>query len=67
MAKFEEHRPTHEVHEIHRPQGHGLLHDRLQKGNRSPIANSMPYVEQGAVPGSDGAGAPGAPSGSDGY
>lgn len=65
MAKFEQSHPHHEVHEIHRPQGHGLAHDRLEKGNRSPAVGSTPAVDYGTVPGMGGAGSPGVPS--DGY
>ena len=61
MSKFEESRPSHQVYEIHRPQGHGLLDQKHQKGNRSPISGSVPQVESGAEPGMNPAGAPGMP------
>jgi len=59
MAKFEEHSHHHEVHEIHRPQGHGYVDQKYGKGNRSPISGSVPQVDSGTVPGADGAGSPG--------
>ena len=65
IAKFEEHRPSHEVHEIHRPQGHGYKDQKYEKGNRSPINASVPMIDSGTVPGADGAGSPGQPG--DGY
>lgn len=65
MSKFEESRHSHEVHEIHRPQGHGYVDQKYGKGNLSPIRGSVPSVESGSVPGADGVGAPGMPT--DGY
>jgi hypothetical protein len=63
MSRFEQSHPHHEVHEVHRPQGHGYVDQKYGKGNRSPIAAQVPQIESGAVPGADGAGAPGVPSG----
>lgn len=63
MAKFEESRPSHVVHEIHRPMGHGMIDQKHGKGMRSPIVNSVPQVDNGTVPGADGAGSPGMPNG----
>lgn len=62
MAKFEESHERHVVHEIHKPQGHGYADQKYDKGNRSPIAGSVPMVDSGSVPGADGAGAPGSAS-----
>jgi hypothetical protein len=62
MSKFEQSHPHHEVHEIHRPQGHGYVDQKYGKGNMSPISNSVPQVESGSVAGADGAGSPGVPS-----
>lgn len=59
MSKFEQDHEGHRVHELHRPQGHGYIDQKYGKGNRSPIAGSVPAVESGAVPGADGAGSPG--------
>jgi hypothetical protein len=61
MARFEESSHHHQVHELHRPQGHGYVDQKYGKGNRSPISASVPQVEQGAMPGMDGAGSPGIP------
>lgn len=66
MAKFEQSHPHHMVHELHRPHGHGYLDQKYDKGNRSPIASSVPMVEDGAMPGMDGAGAPGMPASENG-
>ena len=63
MAKFEESRPHHEVHEIRHPMGHGLQDQKYQKGMRSPITSSIPSVSAGTVGGADGAGSPGEPTG----
>jgi hypothetical protein len=63
MAKFEESRHSHVVHELHRPQGHGYVDQKYGKGNLSPISGSVPTVDSGAVGGADGAGSPGSPSG----
>jgi len=63
MAKFEESRPHHEVHELGHPQGHGLQDQKLHKGNRSPMVSHIPSVEDGTVAGPDGMGSPGQPSG----
>lgn len=57
--KFEESRPSHEVHEVRKPMGHGYVDQKHGKGMRSPIASSVPTVGQGTVAGADGAGAPG--------
>lgn len=65
MAKFEESTHHHEVHEIHKPQGHGYADQKYDKGNLSPIRGSVPSIESGTVPGAEGAGSPGMPS--DGY
>lgn len=59
MARFEESRPSHEVHEIHRPQGHGMIDQKHGKGNLSPIRGSVPQLGTGTMPGADGAGSPG--------
>jgi hypothetical protein len=37
----------HTVHELHRPQGHGFMDQKYDKGNRSPIAGSVPVVDSG--------------------
>lgn len=37
----------HQVHELARPQGHGLVDQKYGKGNRSPIINSVPMVDRG--------------------
>jgi hypothetical protein len=67
MSKFEESSNRHMVHELHRPQGHGYLDQKYQKGNRSPISGSVPAVDYGAIPGENGAGSPGeVPSNQDG-
>lgn len=63
MAKFEQSRPDHEVHEIHRAMGHGMLDQKRDKGMRSPITPHVPMVDSGTVPGSTGASAPGVPNG----
>lgn len=63
MAKFEQSRPDHEVHELHQPQGHGYLDQKHQKGMRSPITASVPNIDTGVVPGANGAGSPGQPTG----
>lgn len=63
MSKFEQSRPDHEVHEIHKPMGHGYLDQKHQKGMRSPIAGSVPAIDSGTVPGADGASSPGVPTG----
>lgn len=63
MSKFDESRPGHQVHEIVRPQGHGMHDQKRAKGMRSPIAGSVPVVDSGNVPGANGAGAPGVPNG----
>lgn len=63
MSKFEQSRHSHEVHEIHKPQGHGYVDQKYGKGNLSPISGSVPQVESGAVGGADGAGSPGSPGG----
>jgi hypothetical protein len=65
MAKFEQSHERHEVHEIHKPEGHGYVDQKYGKGNLSPIHNSVPQIESGAVAGANGAGSPGSPS--DGY
>ena len=61
MSKFEQSHDRHTVHEIHKPQGHGYVDQKYGKGNLSPVHNSTPQVDSGAVPGMDGAGAPGSP------
>ncbi len=61
MARFEQSHERHIVHEIHKPQGHGYVDQKYGKGNRSPIAGSVPSIDYGAVPGAEGAGSPGAP------
>ena len=63
MSKFEESRPHHEVHQIGHPQGHGLMDQKLHKGNRSPIVSAIPKVDDGTVPGPNGMGSPGSPQG----
>jgi hypothetical protein len=63
MSKFEEGSHHHMVHELHRPQGHGYIDQKYGKGNRSPITNSVPTIDNGEVPGMNGAGAPGMPGG----
>lgn len=63
MAKFEESRPDHIVHEIHRSMGHGMLDQKRDKGMRSPITAHVPQIDNGTVPGSTGAGSPGVPNG----
>jgi hypothetical protein len=62
MAKFEQSRPDHEVHEIHMPQGHGYMDQKHQKGMRSPIVGSVPTVDNGTQT-SGPAGSPGQPNG----
>jgi hypothetical protein len=66
MAKFEESRSSHIVHELRRPQGHGMIDQKYGKGNLSPIRGSVPQIDSGAVPGMDG-GSPGAPGVEYGY
>jgi hypothetical protein len=39
---FEKSRPDHEVHEMHRPEGHGHMDQKLQKGMRSPMLSQLP-------------------------
>lgn len=63
MSKFEQSRPDHEVHEIHRHMGHGLLDQKRDKGMRSPIASQVPVTNTGTVPDANGIGSPGVPSG----
>lgn len=63
MAKFEQHHPHHEVHEVRHPMGHGMMDQKLHKGMRAPIVSSIPSVDNGTVPGGDGAGSPGMPNG----
>jgi len=63
MAKFEQSHERHIVHELHKPQGHGYVDQKYGKGNRSPINGSVPMIEHGSMPGADGAGSPGSPSG----
>lgn len=58
MSKFEQSHPHHTVHEVHRPHGHGLLHDRIDKGMRSPAVPATPVVDSGTMPSMDGAGSP---------
>jgi hypothetical protein len=62
MAHFEQSHERHVVHELHRPQGHGYADQKYDKGNLAPIRGSVPSVDYGAVPGADGAGAPGMPA-----
>jgi hypothetical protein len=59
--KFEESRPEHHVHEVHRPQGHAHMDQKLHKGMRSPIVGSLPGGDSGSgtEPGENGMGAPG--------
>ena len=59
MAKFEQSRMSHEVYELHRPQGHGMIDQKHGKGNLSPIRGSVPEIEHGTVPGATAAGGPG--------
>lgn len=59
--KFEESRPSHTVHEIHRPQGHGYVDQKYGKGNMSPIDPHVPTIDHGSVAGDMGAGSPGEP------
>ena len=59
MAKFEESRHSHEVHEMHRPQGHGMIDQKYGKGNLSPIRGSVPQVDTGTMSSADAAGSPG--------
>ena len=63
MAKFEGSMLHHEVYEIHKPQGHGMIDQKHGKGNLSPIRGSVPQIETGTVPGADGAGGPGVAAG----
>jgi hypothetical protein len=63
MNRFEESRPGHEVHEIHRPQGHGLMDQKREKGGRSPAIAHVPTPSTGTVPGWDGSSYPGQPNG----
>lgn len=63
MAKFEESHAGHMVHEIHRPMGHGMIDQKHGKGGRSPIVSSVPQIDNGTVPGSDGSSSPGMPNG----
>lgn len=63
MSKFEQSRPDHEVHELHRPMGHGYMDQKHQKGGRSPITGSVPTIGSGTVPGANGASSPGVPMG----
>lgn len=62
MAKFEQSRPDHEVHEIRMPMGHGMMDQKHAKGMRSPILGSVPAVDHGTATVGP-AGAPGAPAG----
>lgn len=59
MAKFEESRPSHEVHEVSRPMGHGYHDQKHAKGMRSPALSSVPTADAGTVGGAGGAGSPG--------
>jgi hypothetical protein len=58
MAKFEQSRHSHEVHELRMPQGHGMVDQKYGKGNLSPMRGSVPTVDSGTVPGAS-AGGPG--------
>jgi hypothetical protein len=49
MAKFEQSRPDHEVHELHQHQGHGMLDQKRDKGMRSPITSQVPTVDNGTA------------------
>lgn len=60
--KFEQSRPDHEVHEVHRPHGHGLMDQKHQKGMRSPIAGSVPMAGAGTAMSVDGTGGETMPS-----
>lgn len=56
--------PGHEVHEVPRAHGHGLMDQKRDKMGRSPITSGVPAVEDsGSMPGSNGAGSPGMPNG----
>lgn len=61
MAKFEESRPSHEVHEVARPMGHGYHDQKHSKGMRSPALSSVPTADAGTVAGAGGVGSPGEP------
>jgi len=43
--KVAEANESHMVHEMARPQGHGLVDQKYGKGNRSPITSSVPVVK----------------------
>lgn len=62
MAKFEQSRPDHEVHELHIPTGHAMIDQKHGKGMRSPIVGQVPNVDHGTQTSGPG-GAPGAPNG----
>lgn len=62
MSKFEQSHPGHEVHDIHRPMGHGMLDQKRDKGMRSPMTSQVPQVDNGTVPGGA-ASYPGVPNG----
>lgn len=49
MSKFEQSRPDHEVHEIHRHMGHGLLDQKRDKHGRSDIVSQVPQVDNGTA------------------
>lgn len=63
MAKFEESRHSHEVHEVGIPQGHGYVDQKYGKGNLSPMRGHVPMTDSGTMPSNSTAGSPGQPSG----
>ena len=63
MAKFEQSRMSHEVYELQRPQGHGMIDQKHGKGNLSPIRGSVPQVDHGTEPSATAAGSPGVADG----
>jgi hypothetical protein len=54
----------HEVHQVARPTGHGLLDQKRAKGMRSPILSHVPQAQNAGSPvGAEGASSPGSPNG----
>lgn len=39
---FEQSRPEHTVHDMHRPEGHAHLDQKYDKGMRSPMNSQLP-------------------------
>lgn len=59
MAKFEGSMVHHQVYELHRPEGHGMIDQKHGKGNLSPIRGSVPMIDHGTEASATAAGSPG--------